>query len=756
MSKARKDILRKAGQTTRILQVFSIGLLIVLGLLYMDISKRHTLLQDGVRENAMWSVYQLDREARAVDYDLGLAMIVSEVTAEGLSDAILRYDILFSRINILVESRFQDFFAGDQKIVETITHIKADILAIQPVFDRLSSGQDIDIATLGQLKEASADLVQEIQSFLIYTNSEISANRTDNRNYTLRLQVTSAIFLILLVASVVFLIVTLIRQLDAMRQAGLAMESMARKVSGAYAAADAGNRAKSQFMATIGHEIRTPLNAILGIAELLELSTLPPDIKENVHSIRNSGEALLEVLNEILDYAKIEHGKLELENRVVDLRELAESTVKMIRARATEHGNAIVLNMPEILPAPVVTTDPTRLRQVILNLMSNAVKFTDKGTITLSMGQVLHSGRMTLRIEVKDTGIGIDESGKSRLFKPFSQVDATISRKYGGTGLGLTICKQIVERLGGTLGLESVPGQGSTFWLEIPVVPTLEEPLQRFSHPAEDLVALSPLRILLVEDNKVNQQVVTRFLARLNQVADIAVHGGEAVQLAGQQQYDLVLMDMQMPVMDGIEATRQIIASGGLNSRTPIVAMTANASDDDRQACLDAGMQGFELKPITLQRLHSLLLKVSQKHDNAPLKIDGENHMPEQSATKTIPFVTREADLADPALFSTSEILDGLRKQELIEALGEDDFNDLLQSFFVDADFLLNELSAAMKSGDRAAMDRVLHTIKGSAVNVGFNSIAGLADGIRRQTPDGSCIRKLQALIKTQKTGYAA
>jgi two-component system, sensor histidine kinase len=756
MIKAREDILRKASQTTLILQVFSGGLLIVLSLLYMDISKRYSLLQDGIRENAMWSVYQLDREARAVDYDLGLALRVSNVTAKGLSDASLRYDILYSRVNVLVESRFQDFFAGDQKIVGTILDLKADILAIQPVFDRINSGQDIDITTLRQLTVASADLVKETQSFLIYTNSKISENRTDSRDYLSRLHVTSAVFLLLLAASVVFLILTLSRQLNAMRQTGLAMETMAHKVSEAYNAADAGNRAKSQFMATIGHEIRTPLNAILGMAELLEQSVLPPGVKENVRTIRSSGESLLEVLNEILDYAKIEHGKLELEDRAVDLRELAETTVNMIRARAVEHGNTIVLDMPAILPAPVVKTDPTRLRQVILNLMSNAVKFTDKGTITLRMGQILYSGRLALRIEVKDTGIGIDESGKTRLFKPFSQVDSSISRKYGGTGLGLTICKQIVEQLGGTLGIESALGQGSTFWLEIPVEPVAEQPRAQVKTCEGDLSPLPPIRILLVEDNKVNQQVATRFLERLNQTADLACHGGEAVIMAGLKQYDLVLMDMQMPVMDGIEATRLLIAGGGINSTTPIVAMTANASDDDRRACVDAGMQGFELKPMTLHRLHNLLARIAKRQGNTVPNFAAKEQMPEELATDPVQHEGNAGVPKVSTLLSVQQGLDELRRQELIAVLGEEDFNALLQSFFVDAGLLLNELSDATRSGDQVKVDRVLHSIKGSAANVGFSSIAELADAFRQKTPGGSDTRQLQTLIETQKTRYAA
>ena len=758
------EILRRAGKTTIILQIYAVGLLVVLCLLYMDISKRYTLLQDGVRENAIWSVYQLDREARALDHGFDLSIQLPTRFDGRRKDLLTRYDILFSRVNVLKDSQFQDFFVGDETIGRSISEITKLVMDEEPFFTNIKDPKFDDELQIKATAEALDKLIEKTQAFLTYSNTKISEARADNRTAAGSLEKTSAVFVVLLISSVLFLIINLHRQLSNMRAAGISMEIMTRKLSEAYNAADAGNRAKSQFMATIGHEIRTPLNGILGMAELLELTHLPPEVHENVRSIRGSGEALLEILNEILDYSKIEHGKLELESRAVDLRNLVETTTNIIRARATEHGNTIVLDIPEKLDAPVVKTDPTRLRQVILNLMSNAVKFTDKGTVTLRVRETRSSAttrqadgsqlpNMCLRVEVIDTGIGIDEAGKNKLFKPFSQVDATITRKYGGTGLGLTICKQIVERLGGRMDVDSIPGFGSTFWFEIPVVPTEEVVPSQRALQSRSLTSLPPMSILLVEDNRVNQQVVIRFLERLGQKADIAVNGLEAVDMTLSRDYDLILMDMQMPVMDGIEATKQIISRQTRNASTPVIAMTANASDDDRRACMEVGMSGFELKPITLTRLHALLEKISGDEPGFVRQVI--SMVPPEIDTNIMEAVQPTTPV-NASVENISAELDENRKSELIEVLGEDDFNSLLMSYYEDVDVLLSDLDTALKASDPVLIDRALHSIKGAASNVGFSSIARYADEMRHKPPVPSKINTLISLIESQKIKKAA
>lgn len=466
-AKARK--FAGGGTVAFVLQTVSAVLLIVLLVLFVDIARQYRIMEDGVRENSLWSVYQLDREVRQFSHSLSSAKADPQ-DPQLLDDLSLRYDILYSRVSILDQAKFGTYFSGDELIRGYIAAVTEGVRKVQPIFDDYADGIT---PTSGQLQELDTALVsmgRVAEDFLLYTNTRVSHERADSRSTILSLERTSTVMLSLLMVSVVFLVITLNRQLRSVRQSSHELQVMATQLSEAYEAADAGNRAKSQFMATMGHEIRTPLNAILGMSELLELSELPDDTIQSVKTIRSSGEALLEIINEILDFSKIEHGKLELEERAFDVCALAESTVSIIRGRADDHENTVILDLPDSLQALYVKTDPTRLRQVLLNLLSNAVKFTHHGTVTLRLRDFYREGKLMIRFEVEDTGIGIDEAGLDKLFKPFSQVDASISRRYGGTGLGLTICKQIVEKLGGELGMSSTVGVGSIFWFELGVV----------------------------------------------------------------------------------------------------------------------------------------------------------------------------------------------------------------------------------------------------------------------------------------------
>jgi signal transduction histidine kinase len=369
-----------------------------------------------------------------------------------------------------------------------------------------------------------------------------------------------------------------------------------RELWEANQAAQAASRAKTQFVAAMSHEIRTPMNGVLEPARMLIESDLHGEQRDLAETIHVSGSALLALVNNILDFSKIEAEKLEIERTAVDVPALIDACVRIAASSASKKGLAIEHAIDPAAPQ-MVAGDPVRLRQVLLNLLNNAVKFTEKGHVRLTVRP--DKGR--LRFEVADSGVGIPVEAQERVFAEYQQADASTARKFGGTGLGLSICKKLVELMGGAIGFVSAPGQGSTFWFEIPI-----EAMADTRPPEAPRCAFLALDVLLVDDVPVNRKIGALMLERIGCHVTSVDDGLQAVEAAARRQFDAILMDCQMPVLDGYEATRRIRASG---SSVPIIAVTANATPEERARCLEAGMTDYLTKPLSREALVETLTR---------------------------------------------------------------------------------------------------------------------------------------------------
>jgi signal transduction histidine kinase/ActR/RegA family two-component response regulator len=432
----------------------------------------------------------------------------------------------------------------------------------------------------------------------------VVASRSDRIAYALRASVPYGL-VVLFVLATAGLLTMLLRSLrladaDAARSFA-ALEEHNQVLGAARREADRANNAKSEFLAMMSHELRTPLNGVIGVAAHLAEESDPQRVTEGLHLIRQSADALLAVVNDVLDFSKVESGVLELEELPFVPEDALRSVVGLMHQRASEQGDVLVVEVDESVPR-CVRADPTRFRQITINLVSNAIKFTRRGTVTCA----LRWEEDRLILTVRDTGVGISPAQQARLFTPFSQADASTTREFGGTGLGLAIVSRLAKLMGGSVRLESELGKGSVFVVDI-VAPACVMP--EALTPAE--APSKPLRVLVVEDNPVNQLVLGRLLERMGHDVEHLADGQAAIDalLGAGEAFDAVFMDCHMPVLDGFEATRRLRSAGYAG---PVIAITAAVTTEDRARCAAAGMNGFVAKPVNTERLREALAAVSR------------------------------------------------------------------------------------------------------------------------------------------------
>ncbi|UTH73478.1 ATP-binding protein [Chromobacterium sp. IIBBL 290-4] len=637
-------------------------------------------------DNIIWAYFQLETEQLHL-------LDAMQRARHGQSDADQlqeRYDIFVSRIGIIRTGLYKSVMQDLPSYQQMQTRLDGFVNDGDQFF-RDQTGK-LDGARLARLEAELQQMSEGLHDLSLQANESV-AEMVDGRNRTMKQHIAISNWLMgfewLLILGFGTIVFRQLRQLERRKSE---LERLTSKLEDARNEAETASLAKSAFLANMSHEIRTPLNGVLGMLSLLADSAPSPNQTSYINTAEESAKHLLLLLNDVLDASKLESGKLELAPVTCNLPYLLRQIVNLLSAQAQAKNLTLGLELVSELPEWVVL-DPTRLRQILLNLLSNAVKFTEHGGISVqasvSPGEV--AGEVALSVLVTDTGIGMDEATMARLFKRFSQGDGSTARQYGGSGLGLEISQSLAQLMRGNITVTSKQGQGSSFHLSLPLqvtdMPALE--LSEKACPAAELSV--PIRILVVDDNAVNRKYMLALLERMGQAPSMASDGPEALTLARKEPYDLVLMDLHMPVMDGLETTRRM----RLEAMTPnmkIIALTADAFPETCQQVLRHGLDDFLSKPLHREQLLAMLLK----------------HFPPITPSLPVEAVS----------------LDSGAIADFIDLLTREKYLELVAQFFSSHMATYSQMEDNIHQLDRVQLFHLAHSMKGGAVTLGFTSLA--------------------------------
>lgn len=694
--------------------LFFLSAIIIGGVIF----QRQHAIENRLLENLVWTGYQFDREVR----ELHITLVDMKIDNASVDDLLLRFEILYSRKALF--QRGDIYLAvskikGINELVEKSSRLIEEIdIAIEPLWE---SPNGIDVAMIDELLSKVVELQRYTGNILIDTNASVAALRSAERRTMTQLYAVALMILLSLTLSGGLLVRALIREGRSNLQKAQALEEKSIELRETAKRAETASQAKSEFMAVMSHEIRTPLNGVVGMADLLSEEVHTPKGQAYLSALKRSADSLRAVINDILDYTKIESGRLDLDAKPFDLRECIETLCTGYVLQENTKPVVFSYSIDTSLPRYVVG-DVARLRQVMMNLINNALKFTEEGVVKFC-ASLDKDGR--LLFQVQDTGCGIAEADKERLFLAFSQVDTSIARRHEGTGLGLVICKRLVHAMDGKIGVTSQVGLGSCFWFSVALAEA--EHVDGYLHRGQQTLFADNHHILIVEDNPINQTVAKVMLEKLGQRVTIADNGQLALEhlQEASSAIDLVLMDMQMPVLDGPETTQRWRAFEAKNklARLPIVAMTANVMPEHRERCYESGMDGMINKPFTRVELQSLI--------NQYIATEPDSCM--EKALQSGGCETLDADC-----YASHEggLLDEKVCDELKDMFDAAALRVLIDNFISRLETRITKLSDACMAKDHELLRKEAHSLKGAAASLGCASIAACAEKLEKPSSD--------------------